>query len=54
MPLEERRFKEMKESQFGDESEQAKICKDIMARKSKLFRVTSLALKPGIASDFST
>ncbi|XP_061189597.1 vigilin-like [Saccostrea echinata] len=34
VPLEERRFKEMNEHSFGDEgqTEQAKICKDIMAR----------------------
>lgn len=32
VPLEERRFKEMNEHKFGDESEQAKICKDIMQK----------------------
>ena len=37
VPLEERRFKEINEHSFGDESqtEQAKICKEIMAKNSK-------------------
>lgn len=32
VPMVERRFKEMNEHKFGDESDQAKICKDIMTR----------------------
>lgn len=37
VPLEERRFKEMNENSFGDEgqTEQAKICKEIMAKHGK-------------------
>ena len=32
VPLVERRYKEMNEHRFGDESDQAKICKDIMQK----------------------
>lgn len=47
VPLEERRFKEMNENSFGDEgqTEQAKICKEIMAKHGKfLSEISSLSL----------
>ena len=36
VPLEERRYREMNEHSFGDETKQAETCKDIMAKNSKL------------------
>ena len=35
VPLEERKFKELNQRQFGDGSDQMKICKEIMNRTSK-------------------
>jgi hypothetical protein len=32
VPMEERRFKEMNEQQFGDSGHQAKVCQDIMQK----------------------
>ncbi|XP_071109075.1 vigilin-like [Haliotis cracherodii] len=46
VPLEERRFKEMKETQFGEESEQAKICKEIMNK-------TDVSIEISLAKDQS-
>ncbi|KAK7477919.1 hypothetical protein BaRGS_00030828, partial [Batillaria attramentaria] len=46
VPLEERRFKEMNEHKFGDESEQAKICKDIMQK-------TGVSIEISLAKDES-
>ncbi|XP_060078333.1 vigilin-like [Ylistrum balloti] len=34
VPMEERRYKEFNEQSFGDETDQAKICKEIMARNN--------------------
>lgn len=46
VPLEERRFREMNEHKFGDESEQAKICKDIMQK-------TGVSIEISLAKDES-
>ncbi|ESO99461.1 hypothetical protein LOTGIDRAFT_231082 [Lottia gigantea] len=46
VPLEERRFKEMDDRLFGDETEQTKICKDIMAR-------TGVSIEISMAKDQS-
>ncbi|KAK7093511.1 hypothetical protein V1264_007247 [Littorina saxatilis] len=40
VPLVERRFKDMNEHKFGDESEQAKICKDIMQRNGVTIEIS--------------
>ena len=38
MPVEERRYREMSEQQFGDRGrEQAKICADIMAKTGLIY-----------------
>ncbi|KAK3594419.1 hypothetical protein CHS0354_037444 [Potamilus streckersoni] len=46
VPLEERRFKDMDEYSFGEEGEQAKICKEIMAR-------TGVSIEMSLARDQS-
>jgi len=41
VPVEERRYKEMAEQQFGDRGrEQAKTCADIMAKTGRLIIIT--------------
>ncbi|XP_059138756.1 vigilin-like [Physella acuta] len=46
VPLEERKFKEMNERQFGEESEQMKICKEIMQK-------TGVSIELSMAKDQS-
>ncbi|XP_055863477.1 vigilin-like [Biomphalaria glabrata] len=46
VPLEERKFKEMNERQFGEESEQMKICKEIMQK-------TGVSIELSLARDQS-
>ncbi|XP_055958186.1 vigilin [Patella vulgata] len=46
VPLEERRFKEMDDRLFGDETEQTKICKDIMSK-------TGVSIEISMAKDQS-
>lgn len=46
VPLEERKFKEMNERQFGEESDQLKICKDIMQK-------TGVSIELSLAKDQS-
>lgn len=58
VPLEERRFKEMNENSFGDEgqTEQAKICKEIMAKHGKfLCGISSLIIFiDGVCQSYNT
>lgn len=46
VPLEERKFKEMNERQFGEESDQMKICKEIMQK-------TGVSIELSLAKDQS-
>ncbi|XP_025081209.1 vigilin-like [Pomacea canaliculata] len=46
VPVEERKFREMNEHKFGDESEQSKICKDIMQK-------TGVSIEISLAKDQS-
>ncbi|XP_005104751.1 vigilin [Aplysia californica] len=46
VPLEERKFKELNERQFGEESDQMKICKDIMQK-------TNVSIELSLAKDQS-
>jgi len=50
VPVEERRYKEMAEQQFGDRGrEQAKTCADIMAKTGEFSDVTIIESRIDIA-----